>query len=372
MEIIRNKKKPRGITGVIAAVEGYGKTTTVAGLPGIYMLDVDDGSYGLDCPIIRFNGTVAGMLGLIAELKSDKCPSDMQTLGIDTADMLVQMLTRDLCKRKHWSSMEEKDYGKCWGEFKPEWCSILNGLKNVARTKGINVIYTLHISGDKTFTEKTTGKQWNRWMARMTPKCSEELYSSTDFYFSGLYDVQTMEAKAGRTKMDLAVSEERIVYTDHSSDHDGKCRLFVVMPDGSKMPRQMTLDDFQKKLPGILAASTDKTANPDEFVEPKNEQKPEPGEVRDERAGAAAEPAQEKVAEQPEKPAQKAGVPPYVSELNKLLDQYGIGIEKIRERYATKMTERYGMSITEPVESWPEDFVRWLCDGMEKISQKLK
>ena len=362
MEIIRNKKKPRGITGVIAAVEGFGKTTTIANLPGVYMLDVDDGSYGLDCPIIKTNGTVAGMLGLIAELKSDKCPSDMQTLGIDTADMLVQMLTRDLCKRKHWSSMEEKDYGKCWGEFKPEWCSILNGLKNVARTKGINVIYTLHISGDKTFTEKTTGKQWNRWIARLTPKCAEELYSSTDFYFSGIYDTQTMEAKAGRSKMDIAISEERIVHTDHTSDHDGKCRLFVTMPDGKKMPKQMLLDDFQKNLPGILAASTDKAANPNEFVEPKNEKKPEPETVND-----APPAAQEPSAEPP-----KAGVPPYVSELNKLLDQYGIGIEKIRERYATKMTERYGMSITEPVESWPEDFVRWLCDGMEKISQKLK
>ena len=362
MEIIRNKKRPRGITGVIAAVEGYGKTTTVAGLPGIYMLDVDDGSYGLDCPIVKFNGTVAGMLGLIAELKSDKCPSDMQTLGIDTADMLVQILTRDLCKRKHWSSMEEKDYGKCWGEFKPEWCSVLNGLKDVARTKGINVIYTLHVSGDKTFTEKTTGKQWNRWMARMTPKCSEELYSSTDFYFSGLYDVQTMKAKSGRSNLDLAVGEDRIVYTDHSSDHDGKCRLFVTMPDGSKIPRQMTLDEFQKNLPGILAASTDKAANPSEFVEPKNERKPEPDEVRE---SASAAPVQEK-------PSQSSSVPPYVAELNNLLGQYGIGIEKIRERYATKMTERYGMSITEPVESWPEDFVRWLCDGMDKISQKLK
>ena len=89
MIIRRENKKPRGIVAAIAAVEGFGKSTTMAKMPGAYFLDVDEGSFGLDVPCIEFDGTVAGLLMVLQEIKSGKAPDDMKTLCIDTADKLV-------------------------------------------------------------------------------------------------------------------------------------------------------------------------------------------------------------------------------------------------------------------------------------------
>lgn len=372
MTIIRNSKKPRGVVGVIAAVEGFGKTTTLGQLPGLYMLDVDDGSYGLDVPVISFDGTVSGMMALIHELKNDKAPADLENIGIDTADMLAQMLTTDLCNRKHWSSMEDLDYGKCWGAFKPEWEKILDGLKTVCRTKGINIIFTLHISGDKTFTEKTTGKQWNRWTARLTPKCAEKLFSFSDFYFTGIYDVDTMEIKTGRAKVNVAAEERRMIYTEHSSDHDGKCRMFIRMPDGSPMKKSLKLDEFKKALPGILDISTDKSAALGDFVEPKDDEpnteaaKPSPKKEEPKKTEPAAEAAPSPA------PAAESSERECVTKLREILKSYGVTDEQIAEYADTKLKERYGMSKETPIAEWPEDFVLWLCRGMDKIVVKIR
>lgn len=358
MTIERNVKKPRGIVGVIAAVEGFGKTSTLGTLPGLYMLDVDDGSYGLDCPLIKFDGTVSGMLALIKELELGKAPADLKNLGIDTADMLVQMLTKDLCERKHWSSMEDLDYGKCWGSFKPEWEQILDKLKAVARSKGINIILTLHISGDKTFTEKTTGKQWNRWAARLTPKCAEKLFSFSDLYFTGIYDVDTMQQKSGRGKLDIAVGETRMIYTEHSSDHDGKCRTFITMPDGSRMKKQMTLDEFQAVFAKVLEVSTDKNAKVGEFVESEAE------------APSAPEPTPTPTPT-PE-PTPKPELKPLALKLTEITAQYGFTDDQVR-KYCTKHNSKYGIDFAvEPLNNWPDDYLAWLIRGFDKAAVKIK
>ena len=372
MIIRRETKKPRGIVAAIAAVEGFGKSTTMAKLPGAYFLDVDEGSFGLDVPCIEFDGTIAGLLLVLQEIKSGKGPDDLKTLCIDTSDKLVSVLTADLCAREKWASMEEFDYGKCWNIFKPEWEKIWDILKtDIARGCGIDVFTSVHIDGNKTFVEKTTGKSWNRWTMRMPPKCAATVLEATDLYVTGIYDVLTETKGKERSKVTIAVDETRMIYTEHSSNWDGKCRNFVVMPDGSPMKKKMTLDVFQKNLEGILAASTDKTAERSVAVEkpaptPKAEEpKPEPKPVKKPAKKPKPEPVEE-----PEEQPQTADERPIIAKLRAAMKAYDLTEEAMFNKYNPKHTDRYGevSSLAE----WTDGFVEWLLNGMDKIAKILK
>lgn len=368
MIIRREMKKPRGIVAAIAAVEGFGKTTTMAKLPGVYMLDVDEGSFGLDVPCIEFDGTVAGLLMVLQELKSGKGPDDIRTLCIDTADKLVSVLTNDLCVRNKWTSMEEFDYGKCWNIFKPEWEKIWDVLKtDIARGCGIDVFTSVHIDGNKTFCEKTSGKTWNRWAMRMPPKCAATVLEASDLYVTGIYDVLTETKGKERSKVTIAVDETRMVYTEHSSTWDGKCRNFITMPDGSPMKKKMTLDAFQKNLADIVAVSTDKTLKPAVATAV-------PAKVAKTAPVHKEEPPTATRQEQPTTP--KPSAPPKKSEreivakLRESMAAYDITEEQIFGKYNAKHTERYGEASS--VDEWSDKFIEWLLKGMDKIANILK
>lgn len=366
MTIRRETNKPRGIVAAIAAVEGFGKSTTMAKLPGAYMLDVDEGSFGLDVPCIEFDGTFAGLLMVLQELKSGKGPNDMQTLCIDTSDKLVSVLTADLCARNKWANMEEFDYGKCWNVFKPEWEKLWDVLKtDIARGCGIDVFTSVHIDGNKTFTEKTTAKTWNRWAMRMPPKCAATVLEATDLYVTGIYDVITETKGKERSKVTIAIDETRMIYTEHSSAWDGKCRAFVTMPDGSPMKKKMTLDAFQKNLSGIIAASTDKsTPKPTpKSVSTSVAAKPEPSEkpvVKAKRIQKLETPS----------PKGNYGERPIIAKLRKAMAAYDLTEEAMFGKYNPKHTDRYGEVSS--LDEWTDGFVEWILKGMDRIVQVLK
>ena len=369
MIIRRGNQKPRGIVAAIAAVEGFGKSSTMAKLPGAYFIDVDEGSFGLDVPRIEFDGTIAGLLLVLQEIKSGKGPDDLKTLCIDTSDKLVSILTADFCAKQKWSSMEEFDYGKCWNIFKPEWEKIWDILKtDIARGCGIDVFTSVHIDGNKSFTEKTTGKTWNRWTMRMPPKCAATVLEATDLYVTGLYDVLTETKGKERGKVTIAVDETRMIYTEHSSNWDGKCRNFVVMPDGSPMKKKMTLDVFQKNLEGILAASTDKNAE-----KPKSSiVNPRPTEAGKTTTDKTATPAPV----EPEKDNAAQGVAssssgrPIIDKLRAAIKAYDLTEKAMFNKYNPKHTDRYGEVSS--LDDWSDGFVEWLLKGMDKIAKVLK
>ena len=365
MKIRRGNKKPRGIVAAIAAVEGFGKSTTMAKLPGAYFLDVDEGSFGLDVPCIEFDGTIAGLLMVLQEIKCGKGPADLQTLCIDTSDKLVSILSADMCAREKWASMEEFDYGKCWNIFKPEWEKIWDILKtDIARGRGIDVFTSVHIDGNKTFTEKTSGKTWNRWSMRMPPKCAATIYEATDFYVTGIYDVLTETKGKERSKVTIAVDETRMVYTEHCSAWDGKCRNFITMPDGTPMKKKMTLDVFQKNLPGIIAISTDKTGNLQQENEdtPTDENKNEPKESPTPVKKSAKKPAEE--------PAAPTGMRPAIAKLREAMAAYDLTEKQMFTKYNPKHTERYGEVSS--LDEWADGFVGWLLAGMDRVAEVLK
>lgn len=353
MKVNREEKKPRGIVGVLAAVEGFGKTTTLSRIPGAYMVDVDDGSFGLDIPTIEFDGTVNGMLGLCREILDGKAPADMKCLVIDTADRLCDVLAEDLCRRNKWANMEHFDYGKCWSIFKPEWAKVWDALKEVARKAGVSVFTSVHIDGNKTFTDAVTAKQWNRIAMRMTPKCGSVLLECSDLYVTGFYDAEVYEERKGMKKLEVAGSEKRICVSEHSPKCDGKCRGFIRLGGGEPFPKRCTLDRLVSILPDMLAASTVGASAP--ATKPAEAAEPEEDEPRAER----------------DEEAEAYESNPDYRQLKDLIAQFGIDEGKLRAYVSSKAT--FGPN---PPPWWRcnAKALQWLCKGiaMQKIQPLLK
>ena len=145
---------------------------------------------------------------------------------------------------------------------------------------------------------------------------------------------------------------------------DGKCRNYITMPDGSPMKKKMTLDVFQKNLPGIIEVSTDKSAPKPEKTNP---------------ATTEAKPKEEQPKDFP-KPEPKDDLPPELEEdsdqrpiiakLRKAIATYDLTEDQIFNKYNPKHTDRYGevSSLSE----WSDAFVEWLLKGMDRIAQVLK
>ena len=165
--------------------------------------------------------------------------------------------------------------------------------------------------------------------------------------------------------MTIAVDETRMIYTEHSSTWDGKCRNYITMPDGSPMKKKMTLDAFQKSLPGIIEISTDKTAPKPEKPKPAPvEAKPEP---KKPKAAPKPEPKDEPP---PEQESEQTDERPIIAKLRDAMKAYDLTEEQMFTKYNHKHTERYGevSSLSE----WSDAFVEWLIRGMDKIAKVLK
>jgi len=226
------------------------------------------------------------------------------------------------------------------------------------------VFVSVHIDGNKTFTEKTSGKTWNRWSMRMPPKCAATVLEASDLYVTGIYDVLTETKGKERSKVTIAVDETRMIYTEHSSTWDGKCRNYITMPDGSPMKKKMTLDVFQKNLPGIIEVSTDKAA-------PKPEKpKPAPVEAKPKAEKPKAAPKPEPKDETPPEQEDDSTERPIIVKLREAMAAYDLTEKQMFDKYNPKHTDRYGevSSLSE----WSDGFVEWLLKGMDKIAKVLK
>ena len=130
------------------------------------------------------------------------------------------------------------------------------------------------------------------------------------------------------------------------------------------MKKKMTLDAFQKNLPGIIAISTDKTAKaekpaPAPTPKPKAE-KPKP------KPAPEPEPTDDLPPELEDDSTER----PIIAKLREAMAAYDLTEEQLFNKYNPKHTDRYGevSSLSE----WSDAFVEWLLKGMDKIAKILK
>lgn len=376
MNIIQGIEKPKGLCLILAAVEGFGKTTLASKLPAPLFIDTDKGLAGLDVARIPFSGRIGELEGIIKEL-STMGTSQYRTLVIDTADALEAVLTEDFCKEKNWKSMEEFDYGKCWATWKPRFAKILDELKDLARRDGWIVCFTAHVQV-KEFVDVLRGEKYNRIQLKLANSTSALLKEWADVYMTGCFVTDVYTDQVGMKTVNHAVSSKRMCYFEHNEKYDAKCRACLKLADGKEFPKQIELNALAKVFGDALEASTS-------FAEPqKKAVKESPQSApKSEKAVKAKEtvnatdwipqdaepaPADEIPAELLDEKSTAADIPEYIVTLRTAMKQFGIEDEPLRAYLKAK--GKFGQDIW-PVDEIPESVAEWILRGIDKIAEKI-
>lgn len=355
MNIIQGIEKPKGLCLILAAVEGFGKTTLASKLPAPLFIDTDKGLAGLDVARIPFSGRIGELEGIIKEL-STMGTSQYRTLVIDTADALEAVLTEDFCKEKNWKSMEEFDYGKCWATWKPRFAKILDELKDLARRDGWIVCFTAHTQV-KEFVDILRGERYNRIQLKLANSTSALLKEWADVYMTGCFVTDVYTDQVGLKTVNHAVSSKRMCYFEHSEKLDAKCRACLKLPDGKEFPREIELNDLVKVFSDSIIASTVKQTQA--HIEETTVAEWEPCDT--DTIPDLAEPLVEDEAVQ-------ADLPEHIVRLRTAMKQFNIEDEKLRAYLKAK--GKFGTDIW-AVDDIPEAVAEWILRGIDKIADKI-
>lgn len=379
MKIIRGKTKPRGLRIVIYGVHGIGKTTLAAKLPNNLFLDFENGTHGLDVAKVDESDlpkSYTAMKGLLEELTRDH--QGFERITIDTADKFEQNLSETLAKEKGVEDVfAVNDYGRTIALHKGGMSSVLDKATDLVNS-GMDVIVLAHETPRKC--EPLEGKTgtYDHHELKLSKTVSPIFTEWADVVIFTAYKTFLVE---GEKKGDKAHVEggKRWAFCSYSNDWDAKHRASVELPD------DCSLDKLVAILPGVIANAVDRTGGA--AVKPV-ESKPSGEEaakaaLAKKRAAAAAKSAEPKAEPTKAEPspasaaeAPKVDVPELpaaAKEFVKLLKQYEIPEEKMREYAAGKLNERYGVDFkTLDLAEWPTDALMWLNRGFDKIAPKLK
>lgn len=225
MEIITGKKSTP-VKGILYGVAGIGKTTFASKWPKPLFLDVEQGSWQLDVARV-IPKSYAEFKDCVRQLQADAM--GYQTLVIDSADWLEQMIVKHICQEAGISSIEkyEKGYGKGWTKVAEDWGQLLDQLDRLRLTKGMNILFIVHSRVKRYEPADDTG--YDRYTLTMSERSSEVLKKWSDLMLFVKYDTFTVEDNG---KIKVKGSGKRIMFSQFCPWCDAKSRY--PLPD--KMP----------------------------------------------------------------------------------------------------------------------------------------
>lgn len=211
----RSMKAPRIF---LYGVEGLGKTTFASRAPNPVFLFTEEGQGLLDVARFPLVASSADVLSAIDSLIREQ--HDFETLVLDTADWLEQIIFREIDARH-----EPKDlaYGKGAVIAANRWSEILAGLDAV-RDAGMSVIILGH-STIKRFDSPET-EPYDRYQPKLQDRTSALIREWADAVFFGNYRVVVRKTDVGFNKeVARGISTgERLMYTSEKPSHMAKNR----------------------------------------------------------------------------------------------------------------------------------------------------
>lgn len=347
MQISTGIKSPAGIRAVIYGVEGIGKTTLASKLEKPLFLDLEKGSFGLD--VARIDDapdTWQGVLGTIAALKRDH--GGYQTLVIDSADKLEELIVRDYLAEKNTPTLVGYGkYGDGWIETAERFCTVLDRLSDLA-DGGMDVVLIGHAIQRRVDLPEQTDS-YDHWELNLSKRAAPRTREWPEILLFVNYKMAVIPSARDFGKVvNKAEGGRRMAHAAHTPYWDAKHRAGIDMPD------EFPLDDADRVLRAVMGNRATEGA-----AQPKvQEAKPEP---------KASVQQQAKPADKPAKPADK---PAAKSALRQALDNYGITDDEIRNYIREKKI--CGNNEPWQVDDIPAKLVEWLMARMDAIAKKIK
>lgn len=248
--------------------EGVGKSSLLADVPGLMMVDIEGGSDNIDVPRYMFRDEEGGhvprsfseVLAMCEDLNAnaEEWLKQIQALGFDTADALEALLHRHICETNGKTSIEEFGFGKGYQVALDEMRRFLSLLDQL-RGKGFAILFVGH-SIVKTF-KNPEGEDYDRYQLRVHDKLGGLLKEWCDVVGFIRFDGGATKLKGDASQAKRArgwATGKRIIHLAREAAWDAKSRL--------SMPAEIELDVAHPWAPFAAAQSGSRDSSGDDLV----------------------------------------------------------------------------------------------------------
>lgn len=216
LNIITGKqKRPQRV--VIYGGEGLGKTTLVAQIPDVLVIDTEDGTAQHDIRRIPKPQSWQELLNIIHEVAVT--PGVCKTLAIDSIDWAEQLCVAFVLEKYRQASIESFGYGKGYTYLSDEFMNLLRACDEVIDA-GINVVFTAHAKMRK-FEQPDEEGAYDRWEMKLSKNVSPLVKEWCDALLFMNYKTYVVSTENNTKK---AKGGERVIYTSHHPCWDAKNR----------------------------------------------------------------------------------------------------------------------------------------------------
>ncbi len=125
---------------VVLGDSGVGKTTYATKFPNPIVLDVEFGLGAIDVPSIPIR-TTDDFNRAVSALISEK--HDYQTVIIDSADWLEELIVRSICRENKAKSIADLEWGRGYALLSQKWKAVVSMLDDL-RARGVIVVVISH------------------------------------------------------------------------------------------------------------------------------------------------------------------------------------------------------------------------------------
>lgn len=206
------------------AVEGIGKTTFAASAPAPIFIQTEDGLGSIDAARFPMIETIDNVRQAIGSLYND--PHDFQTVVLDSADWLEQIIAREI-EAKH--DAKELAYGKGALKQAEVWQELLAGFNALRNDRGMSVILIGH-SQIKRFDSPET-EPYDRYSPKLQERSNALLREWCDAVLFANYRVVVKSTEVGfKKEVSRGITTgERLLYTTEKPAYMAKNRY--ALPD---------------------------------------------------------------------------------------------------------------------------------------------
>lgn len=208
----------RALGIVLYGPEGIGKTTLASQFPKPVFIDLEKGTDTMDVFRTEAPETFEDFLRLLDAIELEQ---DFDSVVIDTADKLEQLIIEYVCSKHNLKSIEDANYGKGYTYIAEEMVCFLKKCGEVIEC-GKNVIIVAHAQMRK-FEQPDALGAYDRWELKLTKKSAPIVKEWADMVL--FLNYKTIVVTDEKTKSHKGKGGKRVIYTTHNPAWDAKNRF---------------------------------------------------------------------------------------------------------------------------------------------------
>lgn len=221
-------QKPRRV--MLYGVHGIGKSTFGAMTPNPIFIQTEDGLGNIDASRFPLAASFDDVMTAIMSLYSEQ--HDFQTVVIDSADWLEQLIWKEVIRRRPTTdrgrditSVEDYGFAKGYTFALEPWREVLDGLNALRNEREMMVILIAHAKIERFENPETDA--YDRYSPRLNKHASALIQEWCDEVLFATYKVHTKQTDEGfdKTRTRGIGAGDRIIRTTERPAHMAKNRM---------------------------------------------------------------------------------------------------------------------------------------------------